>query len=105
MKKLALHIIIVACLFFVMDRIFGVGLKYLYSISNATDDYKISYSNETTRDSLLFIGSSRCLHHYVPSVFEKELGMTCFNAADWGIKNIYYHYGQLGNILSRYTPK
>ena len=31
--------------------------------------------------------------------------MTCFNAADWGIKNIYYHYGLLGNILSRYTPK
>lgn len=31
--------------------------------------------------------------------------MTCFNAADWGIKNIYFHYGLLGNILSRYTPK
>ena len=30
---------------------------------------------------------------------------TCYNAADWGIKNIYYHYGLLGNILSRYTPK
>ena len=31
--------------------------------------------------------------------------MSCFNTADWGIKNIYYHYGLLGNILSRYTPK
>ena len=105
MKKLAIHIIIVACLFFVMDRIFGIGLGYLYRISNTTDEYKISYSNESTRDSLLFIGSSRCLHHYAPLIFEKELGMTCFNAADWGIKNIYFHYGLLGNILSRYTPK
>ena len=31
--------------------------------------------------------------------------MSCYNAADWGIKNIYFHYGLLGNILSRYTPK
>ena len=105
MKKLLLHIVIVICLFFVIDRTLGLGLGYLYRISNVTDEYKIGYSNEKTRDSLLFIGSSRCLHHYVPSIFEKELGMTCFNAADWGIKNIYYHYGQLGNILSRYTPK
>ena len=105
MKKLILHIVIVICLFFAFDRTFGLGLRYLYRISNTTDEYKISYSNESTFDSLLFLGSSRCLHHYVPSVFEKELGTTCFNAADWGIKNIYYHYGLLGNILSRYTPK
>jgi len=105
MKRLLLHIAIVICLFLVMDRSLGFGLKSLYRISNATDEYKISYSNESTRDSLLFMGSSRCLHHYAPLIFEKELGMTCYNAADWGIKNIYYHYGLLGNILSRYTPK
>lgn len=105
MKKLLIHIVIVACLFFVFDRLFGVGLKYLYSHSNATDEYKISYSNESTLDPMLFFGSSRCMHHYVPSIFEKELGLSCFNAGDWGIKNIYFYYGLLGNILSRYTPK
>lgn len=105
MKKLLIHILIVICLFFVFDRTLGLGLKFLYSQSNATDEYKISYSNATTRDSILFFGSSRALHHYVPSIFEKELGLPCYNAADWGIKNIYYHYGQLSNILTRYTPK
>lgn len=105
MKKLLIHIVIVVCLFFVFDRLIGVGLKYLYSHSNATDEYKISYSNESTLDSMLFFGSSRCMHHYVPSIFEKELGLSCFNAGDWGIKNIYFYYGLLGNILSRYTPK
>ncbi len=105
MKKLLIHIAIVACLFFLMDRALGFGLKYLYSRSNATDEYKISYSNESTCDSILFFGSSRCLHHYVPAIFEKELGRSCYNTADWGIKNIYYHYGLLGNILSRYTPQ
>lgn len=105
MKKLLLHIAIVICLFFVIDRLLGYGLSFLYRQSNATDEYKISYSNKTTCDSLLFFGSSRCLHHYVPSIFEKELGVSCYNAADWGIKNIYYHYGLLGNILTRYTPK
>ena len=105
MKKLLLHIAIITCLFFLFDRAIGYGLKFLYSQSNATDEYKISYSNETTCDPILFFGSSRCLHHYVPAVFEKELGKDCFNAADWGIKNIYYHYGLLGNVLSRYTPE
>lgn len=105
MKKLLLHIGIVICLFFLFDRALGYGLKILYSQSNATDEYKISYSNETTCDSLLFFGSSRCLHHYAPTIFEKELGKSCYNVADWGIKNIYYHYGLLSNILTRYTPQ
>lgn len=105
MKKLLIHILIVICLFFVFDRTLGLGLKLMYSQSNATDEYKISYSNATTCDSILFFGSSRTLHHYVPSIFEKELGLSCYNAADWGIKNIFYHYGQLSNILTRYTPK
>ena len=105
MKKLLIHIVITACLFFLFDRVVGFGLKYLYGLSDATDEYKISYANETTLDPVLFVGSSRCLHHYVPAIFERELGQSCFNTADWGIKNIYYHYGMLGNILSRYTPQ
>ena len=105
MKKILIHILIIAALFFVFDRATGFVLKQLYSQSNTTDEYKIGYANMETCDSLLFMGSSRCLHHFVPSVFEEGLSMTCFNAADWGIKNIYFHYGLLGNILSRYTPK
>ena len=105
MKKLLIRIFITACLFFVFDRVLGLVLESLYSSSNATDEYKISYSNAETTDSVLFIGSSRCLHHYVPSIFEKELGSSCYNAGDWGIKNIYYHFGLLSNILERYTPK
>ena len=105
MKKLITHFIIVVCLFLCIDRVIGWGLSILYRNSNATDEYKISYSVETTTDSILFMGSSRCMHHYVPSIFEKELGLSCFNTGDWGIKNIYFHYGLLCNILQRYTPK
>lgn len=105
MKKLIIHIVIISGLFFVIDRTVGLILKQLYSQSNATDEYKIGYANAETTDDLLFMGSSRCLHHFVPSIFEEAYGQSCFNAADWGIKNIYYHYGLLGNILSRYTPK
>ena len=105
MKKVLTHITIAVFLFIIFDRTLGIGLRYLYKNSNATDEYKISYSNETTEDSILFWGSSRCLHHYVPAIFEKELGKSCYNTGDWGIKNIYYHYGLLGNILSRYTPQ
>ena len=105
MKNLLTRIVIVLGLFFLFDRTLGLGLNFLYTQSNATDEYKISYSNETTTAPILFFGSSRCLHHYVPRIFEKYLGKSCYNTADWGIKNIYYHYGLLGNILSRYTPE
>lgn len=105
MKKLILHILITAALFFVFDRSLGLALQQLYRQSNATDAYKISYSCESTTDSILFMGSSRCLHHFVPQVFEKELNAPCYNAADWGIKNIYFHYGLLSNILERYIPR
>ena len=104
MKKLVISVIITTCLFFLFDRVLGIGLKYLYTLSNATDEYKISYSNETTEAPILFFGSSRCLHHYVPTIFEQEIGKSCFNAADWGIKNIYYHYGLLGNSSDRFGP-
>ena len=105
MKKLLIHILIIAALFFVFDRATGFVLKQLYSQSNATSEYKIYYANNETYDSILFMGSSRCLHHYNPSVFEEAFGMTCFNAASWGAKNTYYQNGLLGNILTRYTPK
>ena len=97
--------LITFCLFFLLDRSLGFILKSLYESSNATDAYKISYSCTQTRDSVLFMGSSRCLHHYIPSIFEKELGTSCYNAGDWGIKNIFFHYGLLSNIIERYTPK
>ena len=103
MKKLILQILTIAALFFVMDRVLGLGLKSLYSVSNATDEYKISYSAESTQDPLLFFGSSRCLHHYAPTIIQQQLGLPCFNTADWGIKNIYFHYGLLGNILTPAT--
>lgn len=105
MKKILIHIAIATCLFVIFDRILGIGLKYIYKQSNATSEYKISYTNETTEDPILFFGSSRCLHHYIPAIFEKALNQQCFNTGVWGIKNIYYHYGVLGNVLSRYTPQ
>lgn len=105
MKKILIHIAIATCLFFLFDRTLGIGLKYIYKQSNATSEYKISYTNETTEDPILFFGSSRCLHHYIPAIFEKTLNRPCFNTGVWGIKNIYYHYGVLGNVLSRYTPE
>ena len=38
MKRLLIYILITACLFFVIDRLLGLGLKQLYRMSNATDE-------------------------------------------------------------------
>ena len=58
MKKIIIHILIIAALFFVFDRATGFVLKQLYSHSNTTDEYKIGYANTETNEDLLFMGSS-----------------------------------------------
>ena len=105
MKKLLINTLVAVLLFLAADRTLGLGLEWLYERSNATDEYKVSASCRETTAPVLFMGSSRCLHHYVPAIFEARLGRACFNAGDWGIKNIYYHYGLLSCILERYTPE
>jgi len=56
-------------------------------------------------EDILFMGSSRAHHVYVPSVIEDTLGAPVYNAALWGMQNIYFQYAMLNLILERYTPK
>lgn len=73
------------------DLYFKQGRSYLYGIEEAKED-------------ILILGSSRAMHHYVPSIMEDSLQLTCFNFGSGG-QNIYYHYAILKSALMRYKPK
>jgi len=53
---------------------------------------------------VVVFGSSRALRHYVPSVIEKETGLSVFNAGQNG-QYMLYAYGLEQLLLSRYSPK
>lgn len=56
-------------------------------------------------DPVLFMGSSRSHHHYIPSIIGDSLQIDVYNAGLWGMRNIYFQYALLCNILERYTPQ
>lgn len=49
-------------------------------------------------------GSSRGLNHYVPSVIEDSLGLSCYNLSE-GAAGIFLFYARYRSIVQRYTPK
>jgi hypothetical protein len=77
----------------------------LYLRSQATDEYKVNQVVRNMDAEVVFMGSSKCHHSFVPSIIADSLNRTVYNAGLWGIKNIYFQYGLLNLFLERYTPK
>jgi hypothetical protein len=94
-KIFVLMIIIV-----IIDIPFGFVMDKWYAVQGRGLLYGIDKSNE----DILILGSSRARHHYISSIFEDSLKMTCYNLGTGG-QNMYYHYILLKSSLSRYTPK
>ncbi len=95
---------IFAATVFVLDLAAGTLLRHYYFKQQSGPLYQTTYSMETATPDIMIFGSSRANHHYVPEVFEEELGMSYYNAGKDG-NQIHYHYAVLESVLKRYTPK
>ena len=104
MKRFITYIIIFFCAVFVIDRAVGVVCDYLYSHAKGGDT-KHTYDifNNVTAD-IIILGSSRAVHHYVPTIIEDSTGLSCYNCAydNQGIINMYGRYKM---IAKRKKPK
>jgi hypothetical protein len=89
---------------FVLDGVTGSLLRHYYFTQNSGSMYHTTYSMESATNDIIIFGTSRATHHYKPEVFERMLGMTCYNAGKDGTQ-ILYHYAVLESVLKRYTPK
>lgn len=94
MKRYITYIIIFFCAVFFVDRAIGIVCDYLYSHAKGGDS-KHTYDvfNNVTAD-IIILGSSRAIHHYVPSIIEDSTGLSCYNCAydNQGIINMYGRY-------------
>jgi hypothetical protein len=91
------------CLF-LLDAGLGEIHRYFFFRQASGKFYRINYTMDVTTDDLLVFGSSHAAAHYVPAVFEKELGVTCYNAGVAG-QQILIHETLQEVVLHRTTPK
>ena len=86
-----------------VDQVSGIFIQYLYD--HAGDKFeRETYMRRELNAPVLMFGSSRCTHHYMPSVFSDSLSMPAYNCGQRG-NGIIYTYGRLSTIFERYTPK
>ncbi|MEG1564168.1 MAG: hypothetical protein RR365_10650 [Bacteroides sp.] len=105
MKKFIKGLLFIILITVIVDRGAGYAFQYFYRITTTTDENKITATILNTHAPILFMGSSRCHHHYIPSIIGDSLQCDVYNAGLWGMRNIYFQYGLLCNTLERYHPR
>lgn len=97
-----------ALLFFaivaIIDLISDYGFKYLKAHAQSGDTQKNYYISEQSCDDILILGSSRAARHYIPSVLEDSLGLSCYNCGELGC-GIITAYARYKMVEERHKPK
>jgi hypothetical protein len=105
MKKFLSRVIVIIAITLIADRVLSYVTGIFYKTTTTTDEYKINEVTYHMTAPVIFMGSSMSHHNYVPSIISDTLKTDVYNAGLWGMRNIYFQYGLLSNILKRYTPK
>lgn len=107
-KRFFVGVVCVLALFCVIDVLASFVLPKMnsyfvcrYPESNAS---KMSFVAEKTTADILIIGASTASHHYIPSMIEDSIGMTCFNSG-WDGTFLQFQGPYIQLISDRYIPK
>ena len=103
MKKFIFKTILFLLFTIIIDSLFGILCEKLANSSKGGDTAKYHYIAEECNDEILIMGSSRCSHHYIPSMFLDSLNSSCYNCGIDG-NGIITMYGLLNVILEYNTP-
>ena len=96
--------IVIIILLVLFDRGLGNLCQYMYSSSKYGIFARQNHCFNEPKEDILILGSSRAAHHYIPSIFQDSLNMTCYNAGSDGMC-IYYHYVVLASWIKKHKPK
>lgn len=103
MKKFIFRIILILSAIIIIDSLFGILCEKLIDNSAGGDTAKYRYISKECDDKILIMGSSRCSHHYIPSIITDSLNASCYNCGVDG-NGIITMYGLLNVILENNTP-
>lgn len=104
MKRFFFRLFLFALLCVAADQGLGVAFHYLRDHAQGGYFQRDNYISRSMQADVLIMGSSRAVHHYVPSVLGDSLGLACYNAGQDGC-GIVYGYGKLQTVFARYYPK
>ncbi|WP_316746447.1 hypothetical protein [Pedobacter gandavensis] len=105
MRKFLQRLLIILLITFVADRALSFVVHIFYKTTSTTNEHKVNTVIYKMNEPVVIMGSSRAHHHYIPSIISDTLKKGVYNAGLWGMRNIYFQYGLLSNILERYTPE
>jgi len=89
---------------FVLDFVTGSLLRHYYFAQKAGSQYRTNYSIDKANADIMIFGSSRAVYHYIPTIFEESLNMSCYNAGSLD-QHILYHYAVFKSVLKRHIPR
>ena len=99
-----LKLLLIASVILVCDRGVGTILKLFYFRMESGENYRTTYSIDSTTADILVFGSSRANHNYVPDIFEDKLHNTFYNTGRDG-NYVLYNYAIFKAITGRYNPR
>ena len=104
MRSFILKILLAVVIVAVADQAIGAGLLYMRRHAGSGSAREIEYTTHQCNEDVLIFGSSRAMHHYVPSIITDSLGLSCFNCGKDGM-SIFYNYGRWQLSRGHHTPK
>lgn len=106
MKKFILSIVFIIASVFVVDRIGGMIMRKVVMVTKSNNKTeKLRRMCDGITEDLLFLGTSRCEFHYVPSIFTDTLNISAYNGGLNASDNIYAQYAAFSLVLEHSTPK
>lgn len=105
MKKLVTSLLAILASFFAIDRIGGLVMAECYKRTNAKTEVKIRYIVENVCEDVVLLGTSRCIHHYIPSIITDSIHKSVYNGGISDSDNIYSHYILLNYMLTHHKPE
>ena len=102
--KFLKKIVIILAIFTISDQVVGHIIHHLFFNIAAGENYRTTFTIDSTKADILVFGASRANHHYVPDILENELKMEVYNTGRDG-NGLLYNYATFKAVTKRYLPK
>ena len=104
MKKFIMKVMLFFALVATLDVMCGFAFNVLLSRAKYGNTYKNNYIANRCEDDIIILGSSHAVRHYVPSMIQDSLGLTCYNCGEPGC-GIIPAYARYKMVTERSKPK
>lgn len=103
-KLVAIKLVKFLVIFVIMDFTLGSLVKQIFFSQKSGKYARLTHAIEEAEADIMIFGSSHANRHYVPSVFERELGQSAYNCGVLG-QGLIFNYALEKIVLKRTKPK